>query len=87
MRSVSRSPSMSSWMFAGRPLPRHRASGQRGGGVSCGGGHLKVTKHGGPSPHLSPPRAGVPGTTYLVQGEQPAAVSEEALQHSQWPFR
>lgn len=24
MRSVSRSPSMSSWMFAGRPLPEHR---------------------------------------------------------------
>lgn len=39
-------------------------------------------------PPTDPCGAGAPAaTTYPVQGEQPAAVSEEALQHSQWPFR
>lgn len=42
----------------------------------------------GPAPHWSLPGLGHQlATTYPVQGEQPVAVSEEALQHSQWPFR
>lgn len=57
MRSVSRSPSMSSWMFAGRPLHRHMRAVERRR-VSCDVGHLAAPKDGGPGPSLTPAGAG-----------------------------
>lgn len=51
MRSVSRSPSMSSWMFAGRPLPEHSENNGKHNAVNPDTDFLKITKEDGVLQH------------------------------------